>query len=132
MSTVEGWTACGAVSEHGDVCASEEGHSGLCRSDGPRKHVSAPEKAGKPWCWYRDDAVSWNADHPVGAPVRYWPGWSEGEGRVSRTRTPAWTLGSGEAVVSVEGYPGGIALTHVEPIPASVRPQGGETSEAPA
>lgn len=30
------------------------------------------------------------------------------------TRTPAWTLGHGAAVVSVEGYAGAIALTHVD------------------
>jgi hypothetical protein len=30
------------------------------------------------------------------------------------TRTPAWTLGHGDAVVSVEGYAGGIALTHID------------------
>ncbi|MER7206375.1 hypothetical protein ABT340_04850 [Streptosporangium sp. NPDC000239] len=46
--------ACGAVSPHGDVCVREEGHLGLCRSVG-RKHVSSPEKAGKPWRWYRSD-----------------------------------------------------------------------------
>jgi hypothetical protein len=30
------------------------------------------------------------------------------------TRTPAWTLGGGYPVVSVEGYAGGIALTHID------------------
>ncbi|MFE0650992.1 hypothetical protein ACFVZH_20625 [Streptomyces sp. NPDC059534] len=30
------------------------------------------------------------------------------------TRTPAWTLGHGEPVVSVEGYAGGICLSHVD------------------
>lgn len=30
------------------------------------------------------------------------------------TRTPAWTLGHGEPVVSVVGYAGGIALSHVD------------------
>ena len=33
---------------------------------------------------------------------------------VTVTRTPAWTLGHGEPVVSVVGYAGGIALTHVD------------------
>lgn len=32
------------------------------------------------------------------------------------TRTPAWNLGHGTPVVSVEGYAGGIALTHVDVI----------------
>lgn len=30
------------------------------------------------------------------------------------TRTPAWTLGHGEPVVSVVGYAGGICLTHID------------------
>lgn len=30
------------------------------------------------------------------------------------TRTPAWILGNGEPVVSVEGYAGGICLSHVD------------------
>ena len=30
--------------------------------------------------------------------------------------TPAWTLGHGEPVVSVEGYAGGICLDHVDVI----------------
>lgn len=36
------------------------------------------------------------------------------------TRTPAWTLGHGAAVVSVEGYAGGIALTHIDVIESGV------------
>lgn len=50
---------------------------------------------------------------PVGTPVLYWPGVREGEGRKSVTRTPAWMMGGDTPVVSVEGYAGGIALTHV-------------------
>lgn len=64
-------------------------------------------------------AGEFNRLHPVGTPVRYWPGVRQGEGRISTTRTPAWTLGSGAALVSVEGYPGGIALTHIEPLEGS-------------
>ena len=56
---------------------------------------------------------------PVGTPVLYWPGARVGEGRRSVTRTPIWKMGSGTEVVSVEGYPGGIALTHIEPITES-------------
>lgn len=58
-------------------------------------------------------AEQFNAAHPVGTPVRYWPQDRLGEATDSRTRTPAWTLGSGHAVVSVEGASGGIALSHV-------------------
>ena len=54
-----------------------------------------------------------NRDYPVGTPVTYWPGTRDAAGRDSLTRTPAWLV-SGQPCVSVEGYPGGIALTHVE------------------
>lgn len=57
---------------------------------------------------------AFNEAVPVGTPVRYWPGAREGEGRQSATRTPAWSI-PGAALVSVEGFPGGISLTHVEP-----------------
>lgn len=59
---------------------------------------------------------TWNQTHPVGTPVLYWPGARTGPGTVSRTRSEAWTLGHGAAVVAVEGYAGGIALTHVIPL----------------
>jgi hypothetical protein len=59
-------------------------------------------------------AERFNAANPIGTPVRYWPGVRDGEGRESVTRSPAWALLSGQAIVCVEGYAGGIALTHVE------------------
>lgn len=52
---------------------------------------------------------------PVGTPVLFWPGARAGEGRLAVTRTPIFKMGDGTEVVSVEGYPGGIALTHIEP-----------------
>lgn len=58
----------------------------------------------------RDD---FNRRAPIGTTVRFWPGAREGEGRIAKTRTPAWLMTSA-VVVSVEGYPGGIALSHVE------------------
>ncbi|MEU4231122.1 hypothetical protein AB0F17_43095 [Nonomuraea sp. NPDC026600] len=58
----------------------------------------------------------WNAAYPVGQPVRYWTGWREGEGRRSRTRTPAQLLGGHTAVVWMEGESSCVALSHVEPI----------------
>lgn len=54
---------------------------------------------------------------PEGSPVLFWPGERLGEGRPSRTRSAAWLLGGHTPVVMVEGYAGGIALTHVCPIP---------------
>lgn len=58
---------------------------------------------------------NFNARYLVGTPVRYWPGAREGDGRKSVTRTPAWLVGGHTPCVSVDGYPGGIALTHVKP-----------------
>lgn len=51
---------------------------------------------------------------PSGTLVRYWPGAREGAGTISRTRSEVWELGHGTPVVKVDGYSGGIALTHVE------------------
>ena len=50
---------------------------------------------------------------PIGTPVLYWPGIRAGEGRPSVTRTPVFNV-CGTECVSVEGYAGGIALSHVE------------------
>jgi hypothetical protein len=61
-------------------------------------------------------AENWNQVWSVGTPVTYWPGDRTGPGRTSVTASPAWVLPSGAAVVEVDGYPGGIALTHIEPI----------------
>lgn len=51
---------------------------------------------------------------PVGTPVLYWPGTRVGPGRRSVTRSAAWLLGGHTPVVMVDGYPGGVALSHVE------------------
>ncbi len=67
-------------------------------------------------------ADDFNAKHPVGTPVRYWPGFrnvpglSDSKAREGATRTVAWLMGGHTPVVSVTGYIGGIALTHVEVI----------------
>ncbi|MFE7115006.1 hypothetical protein ACFU99_06220 [Streptomyces sp. NPDC057654] len=85
------------------------------------------------------NAEQWNALYPVGAPVIAYPGVRpedplavavrkrQADGRFANqadvdlcralttvTRAPAWTLGHGAAVVSVEGYAGGIHLTHID------------------
>ncbi|MFJ2778082.1 hypothetical protein [Kitasatospora sp. NPDC087315] len=87
------------------------------------------------------NAEQWNALHPIGTPVVAYPGvrpedplaaavrkrqadgrfLEEADADLCRaltivTRTPAWTLGHGDPVVSVEGYPGGIHLTHIDVI----------------
>ena len=94
------------------------------KHDGPRPHISSqkwpsteamiegPRDAAMP----RMTAEEFNEQHPVGTPVRYWPGVRRGEGRESVTRSIAWELSHGTPLVSVEGYAGGIALTHVEAI----------------
>jgi hypothetical protein len=60
-------------------------------------------------------AARWNAAHPVGTPVRVWPGFREGVGTLTRTRSAASVLGGHTAVVWVDGEGACIALSHVEP-----------------
>lgn len=67
-------------------------------------------------------AVDWNLRHPVGSPVLAWPGTRDQEPLRTRTRTPAWALPSGDAIVSVRGHAGGIALTHVDHDPTRREP----------
>lgn len=63
------------------------------------------------------ECAAWNADHPVGAPVRVWTGARKGDGILTRTRTAASVLGGHTAVVWVDGHGACIALTHVDPLP---------------
>lgn len=89
------------------------------------------------------NADEFNARYPVGTPVlaypsvrpehpvavRYRQAVEAGRARkaesdpckrlITRTRSKAWILGHGEPVVMVDGYAGGIALTHVDPFLAS-------------
>ncbi len=58
---------------------------------------------------------AFNAAHPIGTPVKFWPGLREGDGLDSQTRSGAWLVGGHTPVVLIENYAGGIALTHVEP-----------------
>ncbi|MFI6491277.1 hypothetical protein [Streptomyces sp. NPDC050564] len=92
------------------------------------------------------NADQFNAAYPVGTPVLAYPfvrpehpvavRYREAveAGRAARsekdpcmrlvtvTRTPAWELGHGEPVVSVDGYAGGICLTHIDVIEDAVQP----------
>lgn len=61
------------------------------------------------------EVTEWNRRHPVGTPVRYWPGAREGPGAESQTRSEAFLI-SGHASVQVDGKPGSIALSHVEAV----------------
>jgi hypothetical protein len=91
------------------------------------------------------EADAWNAKYPVGTPVLAYPGvrpedpaavgyrqrvekgrlfrgeTDPTEGLETVTRTPAWPLGDGTPVVSVEGYAGGIILTHIDVIAGGAR-----------
>lgn len=65
-------------------------------------------------------AESWNAAHPVGTAVRYWPVYPPVDGTPplnTTTRSEAWALGDGSVVVSVVGRTGGVHLTHIEVLP---------------
>lgn len=58
-------------------------------------------------------------DLPVGTAVLAFPGSRNGRALCTTTRSEPWTLPSGERVVMVEGYAGGIALNHIEVLPTS-------------
>lgn len=60
-------------------------------------------------------ADAWNAELPVGTPVRYWTGVREGAGRTGETRTTAQVAGGHTAVVWVTGHGAYVALSHVQP-----------------
>lgn len=61
-------------------------------------------------------AHTWNTLYPVGTRVLYWKLTLSDKGRRSATRSQAWVMPSGSAVVQVEGEAGAIALSHVEAI----------------
>jgi hypothetical protein len=62
------------------------------------------------------NADEFNAHYPVGTRVAAYPITRDDKPLLTHTRSVAWTLGHGAAVVSVNGYTGGIALTHVDVI----------------
>lgn len=67
------------------------------------------------------NAAQFNARYAVGTPVTYRPILGGSEVHATRTRSEAWTLGSGHAVVMVEGFIGGVSIEAIEVIK---RPQG--------
>ena len=65
---------------------------------------------------------SFNSQYPVGTKVRYrslldQP--SQYDIKESVTRSEAWAMPCGEAVVMIQGKAGGISLKHVEVLPAN-------------
>lgn len=63
------------------------------------------------------NAAQFNARYAVGTPVVYRPVLGGREAHATRTRSQAWSLGSGHAVVMVEGFIGGVSIEAVEVIP---------------
>jgi hypothetical protein len=61
-------------------------------------------------------AAAWNAKHPVGTPVVVSPyrGCDDDELIKTATRSEAWPMPSGHAVVKVEGKAGGYGLGFVK------------------
>lgn len=59
------------------------------------------------------ELIAARARMPEKTMVTYWPGFRTDEGRKSVTRSEVWRLRSGQLVVMVDGYAGGIALTHI-------------------
>lgn len=62
----------------------------------------------------------WNIVYPIGTPVVYWPireedGTLGGEPFRGLTRSEAWLLDSGIAMVQVAGKAGGLSIDHVIP-----------------
>ncbi|MGW2584542.1 hypothetical protein ACWCYZ_24985 [Streptomyces virginiae] len=74
-------------------------------------------------------ADAWNAKYPVGTPVTAYPGVRPEDPAApsmcttltTKTRSVAWPLGHGDVVVMVEGYSGGICLTHIDVITGGAR-----------
>ncbi|MFF9271091.1 hypothetical protein [Streptomyces rochei] len=62
-------------------------------------------------------ADEFNDRYPVGTPVIAYPDTREDPPLLTCTRSRAWELGHGLPVVMVDGYSGGICLTHVDSDP---------------
>jgi hypothetical protein len=60
-------------------------------------------------------ADEWNAKYPVGTSVCYYPVMKPGiaDCAVTKTRSEAWTLGSGDVVVMLENMSGGKSIDHL-------------------
>lgn len=69
--------------------------------------------------------TEWNRKYPVGTRVRYFPIMGELETHIdSVTRSEAWTLGHGAAVVKIVGTAGGVSLSHLTVLPDTQLQQG--------
>ncbi len=70
----------------------------------------------------RKAVQEWNAEHPIGTQVRYWPGTRQGPGHVGVTVTKAFILNGHTPVVMIDTARSVISLTHVEAIEADTHP----------
>jgi hypothetical protein len=61
-------------------------------------------------------ADEWNAKHPPGTPVRYYPVRGRLESIVTVTRSAAWTLPNGIVVVQLQGRAGSFTVEAVIPL----------------
>jgi len=55
----------------------------------------------------------WNRRFPIGTRVRYYPIQGVKKYIETTTRSEAWELGHGVAVVKINGRTGGVALSHL-------------------
>lgn len=58
-------------------------------------------------------AEEFSERYPVGSPCRYYPVAGDSTHKITKIRTPAWVLGHGATVVSVEGVRGGVDINHL-------------------
>lgn len=65
-------------------------------------------------------AKEWNEKYPIGTPVFYRPILGLNEGRDTKTRSEAWTLGHGAAVVKIDGLAGWVWLDAVSVVSREV------------
>ncbi len=74
------------------------------------------------------EIAEWNNSWPIGS--RCWVRHDDGIERDHKTRSPAWLLGSGHGVVSVDGISGGYALERVRMVGAR-EPHNAQSSPTP-
>lgn len=62
--------------------------------------------------------AEWNARHTIGTAVLFFPVRGEFNFEASATRSLAWLMQSGFAMVMIEGRAGGVCLDHIQLAPA--------------
>lgn len=82
----------------------------------PQRHTVPPERLGMK---QRDNIMTaemFNDMYATGSKFRYYPIRGDDEFVETATRSVAWTLGHGDAVVLVEGKTGGVLIEHLRAI----------------